>query len=83
MPVDLLAGMVALRHHIEWDYLAQFTRDELEQVFLIPVRSNRFGQTDERFVLRSQRPCRTPYFQPFCGYEHYGFTCNYRTNSQP
>ena len=30
MPVDLVAGMVALSHQIEWDYFAQLTREELE-----------------------------------------------------
>jgi hypothetical protein len=30
MPIDLVAGMVALGHRIEWDYLAEFIREELE-----------------------------------------------------
>jgi hypothetical protein len=47
MPFNFIAGMVAVGHRIECDYLAQFIRDELEQVTLIPVRSNHLPQADQ------------------------------------
>src|SRR5580700_10298258 len=55
MPVNLVARVVDLTDRIEWDNFAQFVREELEQVLLVRVRSNRFGQTDQRFILGRKR----------------------------
>jgi hypothetical protein len=47
MPVNPIAGRVELGHSIELNNVTQFIRKKRKQVFVVGMRSNRFGEADQ------------------------------------